>query len=339
MAELKKLRRVPLKEELVALVGDAVGALVLQQMIYWSERTRDIDQYLKEEATRAQKEPEDLTCGWIYKSSDELAEELMQVASSATIRRRLQGFVDTGWLDERRNPKHKWDRTLQYRVNILKIQKDLFSLGYALEGYPVQFDFTILQIADSMDQNAELIPQNAETIPQIAGTIPESTIRKYDAKSTTNSPAQAREDSSIEIQSVTLKEKSPLEDWAPALAAFCEMAGHDPARLPPRAADTWRARLREIGANCEAGPALVETAIRLRPFSDIAFKNDGTWRTPWTASDDIEYLILCYKSGKYGSKRQGILLAQGESAQAVHGRGVDSRRVEGNCRAAGSAGT
>src|SRR5690606_4006803 len=34
--------------------------------------------------------------------------------------------------------KVPWDRTKQYRVNIVKIQCDLQKMGYALEGYPLQ---------------------------------------------------------------------------------------------------------------------------------------------------------------------------------------------------------
>src|SRR6185437_12054024 len=47
----------------------------------------------------------------------------------------LKELIDNGWLDERRNPHIKMDRTMQYRVNLLKIQQDLNALGYALEGY------------------------------------------------------------------------------------------------------------------------------------------------------------------------------------------------------------
>lgn len=47
-----KLKRVVIKEELVALTGDAISALVLNQFIYWSERRHDFDKFIKEERER-----------------------------------------------------------------------------------------------------------------------------------------------------------------------------------------------------------------------------------------------------------------------------------------------
>ena len=35
----------------------------------------------------------------------------------------------------RNNPKYKWDRTLQYRLNLIKLMTDLNAIGYQLEGY------------------------------------------------------------------------------------------------------------------------------------------------------------------------------------------------------------
>jgi len=56
------------------------------------------------------------------------------------MRTHIKILVDNNWLDERNNPKYKWDRTLQYRVNIKQIQIDLYKLGYVLEDYPLQFN-------------------------------------------------------------------------------------------------------------------------------------------------------------------------------------------------------
>ena len=56
-------------------------------------------------------------------------------ASSSTMRRHLSVLVEKGYIDERHNPKVKWDRKLQYRPNFQKLKKDLKALGYPLEGY------------------------------------------------------------------------------------------------------------------------------------------------------------------------------------------------------------
>jgi hypothetical protein len=144
---MEKLKRAVIKEELVTLTGDFKKAIVLNQMIYWSERRKDADKFLKEEIERIEKyatlagEPEDFNIdklnshGWIYKKSEELSEETMIGVKPKAMRSYLKELIDNGWLDERRNPHIKMDRTMQYRVNLLKIQQDLNALGYALEGY------------------------------------------------------------------------------------------------------------------------------------------------------------------------------------------------------------
>ena len=73
--------------------------------------------------------------GWIYKTAEEINDELMIGMSKATIGKYIKQLVEAGYLSQRRNPKYKWDKTLQYRVDLYKIQKDLAKLGYALEGY------------------------------------------------------------------------------------------------------------------------------------------------------------------------------------------------------------
>ena len=170
-----KLKRVVLKEELVELTGDPIAAVILNQFIYWSQRTRDFDKFIEEEQRRDPELDIELTQGWIYKTAAQLEEELMGLASGATLRRRMISLVKDGWLDERHNPKYAWDRTLQYRPNIRKIQSALARIGYALEGYPMQPADCILQAAESSEQIAESSEQIAESIDQGAQAIPETT--------------------------------------------------------------------------------------------------------------------------------------------------------------------
>jgi hypothetical protein len=44
-----KLKRAVIKEEYVALTGSVDKALILNQFVYWSERVRDFDLFVKEE--------------------------------------------------------------------------------------------------------------------------------------------------------------------------------------------------------------------------------------------------------------------------------------------------
>lgn len=142
----KKLKRAVIKEELVALTGDFIAAVVLNQLIYWSERVYDFDEFIEQEKERLEKYggPENLeiqiepTHGWIYKTAEELSAETMLNISRRTMRTYLKELVDAGYIQERTNPRYTWDKTRQYRVNIAKIQTDLKKLGYCLEGYPLE---------------------------------------------------------------------------------------------------------------------------------------------------------------------------------------------------------
>ncbi|MGB9866572.1 MAG: winged helix-turn-helix domain-containing protein [Bacillota bacterium] len=141
----RKLKRAVIKEELVALTGDFVKAVLLNQLIYWTERAADIDAYIREERQRVEEElkhggevPQCVvqeTHGWIYKSAEELNEETMLGLSRQTIRRHLQELIDRGYVSERTDPRYRWSKTMQYRVNLARIQEELTKLGYCLDGY------------------------------------------------------------------------------------------------------------------------------------------------------------------------------------------------------------
>ena len=158
---MKPLKRVVIKEELVELTGDFRPALILNQFIYWSERMYDADKYIMEEKERALKEDLvvniDESKGWIYKTAEELSEEIMTGMSQSTIGRYIKQLVDKGYLIKRRNPKYKWDKTYQYRVNLYKIQLDLGKMGYVLEGYKLLPNIKIVEEIESVEEAEDVI--------------------------------------------------------------------------------------------------------------------------------------------------------------------------------------
>lgn len=160
----RKLKRVVVKEEFVALTGDIVKAIILNQCIYWSERVHDFDKFIAEEQARCQQDGTgikiQLNNGWIYKSSDELSDETMLNLSASNIRKHLTYLIDKGWIDERTNPVHKWDRTKQYRVNLAKISEDLLKLGYVLQDYKVDIPFFKTKNAFSKIENGTCKTEN-----------------------------------------------------------------------------------------------------------------------------------------------------------------------------------
>ncbi len=144
------LKRSYIKEELFALTGDTQSAIILNQFIYWSKEIKGFDQYVIEEIeARKGKDKKPHTrpkCDWISKTMEELKDETMLTCSTVTIGRKLSKIVENGWLERRTNPKYKWDKTYQYRVNVNKILSDLSKIGYFLQDYkfnqPKAHDFS-----------------------------------------------------------------------------------------------------------------------------------------------------------------------------------------------------
>jgi len=162
----KKLKRVPIKEELVCITGDYIKAVILQQFIYWSERTKDYDQFVLEERTQAERcgyeYKSELKNGWIYKSSEQLSEETLLRLKHTAMRTHIKELVSKGFLSERTNPLDRRDRTIQYRVNILAIQLDLLEHNYVLDGYssPINFE-TLMEVIHKKKQSRNVEMQTS----------------------------------------------------------------------------------------------------------------------------------------------------------------------------------
>lgn len=182
------LKRAVIKEELVKLTGNCAMAITLNQLLYWSKRVKDSDGLIAEELERiSTNKVSDLRHGWIYKSSEELSQEIM-LGSPSTVRRNLKELVNQKYVFERRNPnpRYKFDKTLQYRVNLVKIVEELNELGYRLEHFDnfyndrvkttesskqvlsepsnVQNDASMSITESSGNQGARAIPENTTEI-------------------------------------------------------------------------------------------------------------------------------------------------------------------------------
>jgi len=135
-----KIKKAVIREDLLSITGDFRKAIILNQFIYWSERVSDADKFIEKENEIAKnngEEEKELFYGWIYKNAEELAEEVMLGLSASQIRRYISDLVELGYISKRTNPKYKWDRTLQYRVNLVKIAKALKEKGYPLSDYKI----------------------------------------------------------------------------------------------------------------------------------------------------------------------------------------------------------
>lgn len=193
------LKRVVIKEELVELTGNFALAVTLDQLLYWAKRVKDSNNLVTEELARistnkvTNMQAADLKYGWIYKSSEELSQEIM-IGSPSTVRRYLIELVKKKYIFTRRNPnpKYKYDKTYHYRVNLVKIIEDLKKQGYKLDHFDIFYkqEVGINQNESSNNQNEKSIGTIESSDLQNTGAIPKSTtdniyteLEEEDAKS------------------------------------------------------------------------------------------------------------------------------------------------------------
>lgn len=184
-----KIRKSVIREDLLAITGDYRKAIILNQFIYWSERVSDADKFIEKENEIAQsngEETRELFYGWMYKSADEMADEIMLGLSASQVRKYIGSLVDMGYLSKRNNPKYKWDRTLQYRVNLVNIAKDLKEKGYPLSDYkitiPDDAPLNAHQCAINGEQRQNQTHSDDEAIPEI--TTENTNNRDYSSENT-----------------------------------------------------------------------------------------------------------------------------------------------------------
>jgi hypothetical protein len=147
------------REEFVDLTQDLLIAMVLNQLLYWSQRVRDFDLFLEEEKAFNTEHERPARYGWFYKSAIELSEETMLRLTKVTMRKYLHCLIENGWISERANPLNKWDRTTQYRVNLKNLHIDLQKLGWDLPGFPKD-TFPIQKL--SFEGNNPNLPENPQ---------------------------------------------------------------------------------------------------------------------------------------------------------------------------------
>ena len=176
----RKLKRAIIKEEYVEITGDVFSAVILNQFIYWLDKMRDVDEYITQERKRATENGSsvkiELTNGWIYKTAEELSNETMLGLSENTIRKYLQNLIDKGFLAVRTNENYKWDRTKQYRVDLVAVERALSEKGFHLSDYKIELP----QNSNLSSANSNFEVQYSETELQSSetcGAIPKITTK------------------------------------------------------------------------------------------------------------------------------------------------------------------
>lgn len=281
-SEARKLKRAIIKEELVAITGDYIEAIILNQFIYWSERVSDFDKFIEQENERARRHgmtESDLTHGWIYKTCAELSEETMLLLSDQSMRRHIQCLTEMGFISERTNPKYKWDRTKQYRVNVVEIAKALNEKGYTLDGYATCFQFPKNDIPISKMENGTM--KNGDAIPETTTEITSKSIEDINI-------------SSLSTEPVDVEKYSPRQ----IVNLYHEICKSLPQTrtLSQNRAKAIKARLRTYGIN------EVQEVFKKAEASDfLKGKNDRNWTAnfDWLMIDGNFAKVL---DGKYDNK-------------------------------------
>ena len=224
MENLRKLKRVVIKEEIVAITGgDTNLAIVLGQLMYWQERVNDYDQYIDEEEKRCAENGIESqfyhTHGWIYKKATDLIDECMLNISEKPMRSYLKKLEDMGYISSRDNPTNKWDKTKQYTVNTLNILRAVKDKGYSgIDGFQ-EIQVTANKLSDleetdvlcregettaSKGKNSRSMGINSAPSGRNSAAISETIYRDYMAEEKKEKNACARENSVAAEASPTL---------------------------------------------------------------------------------------------------------------------------------------
>ena len=176
------MKKAVLREDLMAVTKDLTQSMVLSQMLYWTKTLDQVNQLIFEENKRLAEESQpqcEYNYGWIWKSAREMREDLMMAFTEDSIQKAFSALSACGLLMKRNNPKVRYDRKLQYRVDLLLLRRKLKECGWAMTDFVLSDTYaeieTIPPITECIPPITEWNPCIAESIPPIAETITETT--------------------------------------------------------------------------------------------------------------------------------------------------------------------
>jgi hypothetical protein len=225
------MKKAVLREDMMELTQDVTQALVLGQMLYWTKTLDKVNDWLFEENKRlaeVELPQHEYNYGWIYKSAREMREDLMNAFSEDAIQRAFSALVTKGVLMKRNNPFVRYDRKLQYRIDIVFLRRLLKDRGY---------EMTDFQLA-TIPQEAAFIPQGAVCLTQGAETITE-TITKITNKEKPLTPFQGEEENSAMASHSSVQPnlfQTSLHEAHASGSATAELKSADGKKKTPRCA-------------------------------------------------------------------------------------------------------
>ncbi|MBP9692331.1 MAG: hypothetical protein KBD90_03255 [Alphaproteobacteria bacterium] len=131
----RTLQLIVIRKELLTLTGEPWTAAILGQFMYWSQQVTDFKPFIEEEMRVFSKNRSSCLYGWFHKTTQEFMKETKLYVGIMAFHRYLSFLVDKGWIQTRMSSQDRWDRTVQYRVNLRKLCVDLQENGYSLPGF------------------------------------------------------------------------------------------------------------------------------------------------------------------------------------------------------------
>jgi hypothetical protein len=168
---------VVVRQSLVAICEGApdanCAAAILNQFIYWTdykiEHAKQV-KYHNDAAIADGELPTQDDSLWIYKKSEEMQEELLHLFGRNKIVDNTVWLVSTGYLHSRRNPIYRWDKTLQYHLDIDAVQSRI----HALREFKIKPSIVENQTLDS----SKIIIREPEINQAIPEITTETTTKK-----------------------------------------------------------------------------------------------------------------------------------------------------------------
>lgn len=107
------------------------AAVILHQFIFWTDgklRNQHQSRYFANAAQGEGEVDQQDNSLWIYKDYDELKLDLLDLFGRNKIIENVQWLVLAGYLKRRTNPRYRWDKTLQYSVDVEFVQSRIDGL-------------------------------------------------------------------------------------------------------------------------------------------------------------------------------------------------------------------
>lgn len=129
-----------LREHFLILTGDVTEAIILNQLLYWTDIINKNDEQLIDEIEEleaqgkievAKEKENSIRDGWFFKSAKMLSAEIMMAAPS-TVGKKLQSLEQKGLIQAKRTDDP--NEAKYYRVNLTALRTKLLEIGFTLKG-------------------------------------------------------------------------------------------------------------------------------------------------------------------------------------------------------------